>query len=120
MSMYVIILPATRGLKLPPQINHNTPRLPLKESLQLGPHIHHSFRALDIPKDFVGNRCVQQPTSGYLIPNTSLSRRDSADVASIGVRLRDSLRSEVVAQTPHLQRPLDAVMVHDPVHTLGR
>src|SRR5258708_16398556 len=115
MSMYVIILPTMHGLKLPPQIIHNTPRLPLKESLQLGPHIHHGFGALDVPKDFIRNCCIQQPTSGYLIPNPSLSRRDSTNVTSIDVQLCDGLRSEMGTQTPHLHRPLHPLTQYHPL-----
>ncbi len=47
----------------------------------------------------------------------NVRKRGHRDVVSYGVSSRsyDGLVSEVVAQTPHLHRPLDSVTIGDPV-----
>src|SRR5258707_7033899 len=115
MGTYVVVLPATSGLKLPPQIHHYAPQLLFEYPLLRIPHLHNVFGVLDFSKDFVGNRHIQQSTSGYLIPNPLMNKRDSTDVPGVEIRSYDGLVSEVFAQTPHLHRPLDSVTIADPV-----
>jgi len=118
-NVYIVVLPTTHVLKLPPYIYQPHPQLALKQLLQLVPNHFDGIDGLDFVENGIGDRHAKQLAGCGFTHGPALFGLESPYVTGGVVCQQNSGIGEMVAETSHLDDPLHAIAVRDPVGSIG-